>query len=44
MVQPAHIGIKNRRRECSEIEEEFYRRRGKSRRGFVTGTQFAYVG
>jgi len=44
MVQPAHMGIKNRGRECSEIEEKFYRRRGMSGRGFVTGTQPTDVG
>jgi hypothetical protein len=35
MVQQGHMGIKNRGRECSEIEEEFYRRRGMSGRGFL---------
>jgi hypothetical protein len=44
MVQQAHMGIKNRGRECSEIEEKFYRRRGISGRGFVTGTQRTNVG
>jgi len=44
MVQPAHMGIKNRGRECSEIEEELCRRRGMNGRGFVTGTRLTDVG
>jgi len=44
MVQQAHMGIKNRGRECSENEEEFYRRKGMRRRGFVTEQQLTDVG
>jgi hypothetical protein len=44
MVQRADMGIKNRGRECSDIEEEFYRRKGMRGRGFVTEQQLTDVG